>query len=1221
MSIKSTLFRRILCASLCTIMTVPVMGASLSVSAATAGQTVLSAETDTETPLKNTSDIEWDGISLGESVTINCSAKGGTGKKQFAVFYKGSSDTAWKTLSAYSAKDTVTFTPSEAGLYTVRVRVKDESGTTKAKDFDLCVNQTVNADFLREHKVGITGTFCGWGFGDDEYIPDVEMTDDDGDGVWEGVVNIDNVTEDMIEELITEDEDFNRVGTGIYGIQCKIRLDDEWNYSWASYESMYDRTENSQTNLCIPATAGDSLSFRVFLDTNQVMSDDYDPDEEDAYYVWKTGIEAVSNVPLKNTSDIKWNGISLGESVTINCSAKGGTGKKQFAVFYKGSSDTAWKTLSAYSTKDTVTFTPTEAGLYTVRVRVKDESGATKAKDFNLCVNQTVNADFLREHKVGITGTFCGWGFGDDSEYIPDVEMTDDDGDGVWEGVVNIDNVTEDMIEELITTDEDYNTVATGVYGIQCKIRLDDEWNYLWASYESMYDRTENSQTNLCIPATAGDSLSFRVFLDTNQVMSDDYDPDEEDAYYVWKTGIEAVSNVPLKNTSDIKWNGISLGESVTINCSAKGGTGKKQFAVFYKGSSDTAWKTLSAYSTKDTVTFTPTEAGLYTVRVRVKDESGATKAKDFNLCVNQTVNADFLREHKVGITGTFCGWGFGDDSEYIPDVEMTDDDGDGVWEGVVNIDNVTEDMIEELITTDEDYNTVATGVYGIQCKIRLDDEWNYLWASYESMYDRTENSQTNLCIPATAGESLSFRVFLDTNQVMSDDYDPTDSDAYMVWRTGVKDIHSTKNPESLNMSVGSIRQMNTIWDGNFLGDPQTYECDCDEGTGVKQFAMSYKKPGQTNWKTLYPFSTKNTFKFNPKEEGFYFIRFQVKDETGRTGEFSHTVEFVDKKGLSANQTVLAYLKSHKPEIYGSFDGTVEMNDNDGDGVWKGTVTIDKVTKDMIQGSGNNSGMFGVCCRIYVNSEYSHGYISWGDYSPYGTRSSAIDLCVPATVGQPLSFRVTLNTNRVVLSGIPVDDEYANIAWRTGVEVIYPFKNTSSISTKSMELGNMANIYARAVGAEGSKQYKVLYRELNEENWKTLSDYTSKTYHSFSPKKAGTYIVRVKVKDQNGSVAVKDMKIIVYNPLKNLSEISSKNITLGDEVYITGSAQGGKGDYLYAVYYKKASSSTWTKGRGFEWCENLSITPKAAVKYDIRVIVKDKTGKFVSKYFTINVTK
>jgi hypothetical protein len=160
----------------------------------------------------------------------------------------------------------------------------------------------LSADELKTHSVGICGAFNGWGA-----TPDVVMTDDDGDGIWEGTVEIDNVTEDMITESTEDKGSAGVVSRGFSGVQFKVRLDNEWGTSWGDYEEAYDRTENSQTNCCAKeAVAGQSLTIKVKLDTTSLASDSLPVDDDDAYTLWNVTYTAevgAAETPAEESSE------------------------------------------------------------------------------------------------------------------------------------------------------------------------------------------------------------------------------------------------------------------------------------------------------------------------------------------------------------------------------------------------------------------------------------------------------------------------------------------------------------------------------------------------------------------------------------------------------------------------------------------------------------------------------------------------------------------------------------------------------------------------------------------------------------------------------------------------------------------------------------------------------------------------------------------------------
>ena len=136
---------------------------------------------------------------------------------------------------------------------------------------------TKTAD-IADHKVGVAGGFNNW-------AEDVELTDADGDGIYEGVVEVAEVTEDMIKPWSVDDKE-----TGESYLQFKVRLDGEWTDSWGNYEPLHDRCYNSQSNVPVKeAVAGKPISFKVYFDTTGPNPDalknpkSYAEEGDDAY--------------------------------------------------------------------------------------------------------------------------------------------------------------------------------------------------------------------------------------------------------------------------------------------------------------------------------------------------------------------------------------------------------------------------------------------------------------------------------------------------------------------------------------------------------------------------------------------------------------------------------------------------------------------------------------------------------------------------------------------------------------------------------------------------------------------------------------------------------------------------------------------------------------------------------------------------------------------------
>lgn len=88
---------------------------------------------------ENTSTVESTTISLGNSIRITCSAKGGSGFYQYAVYYKRSSAENWTTKQSLSSNTNVSIKPKAKTTYEISVKVKDSLGNVTKKRFTITV--------------------------------------------------------------------------------------------------------------------------------------------------------------------------------------------------------------------------------------------------------------------------------------------------------------------------------------------------------------------------------------------------------------------------------------------------------------------------------------------------------------------------------------------------------------------------------------------------------------------------------------------------------------------------------------------------------------------------------------------------------------------------------------------------------------------------------------------------------------------------------------------------------------------------------------------------------------------------------------------------------------------------------------------------------------------------------------------------------------------------
>ena len=97
--------------------------------------------------------------------------------------------------------------------------------------------------------------------------------------------------------------------------------------------------------------------------------------------------------------------------------------------------------------------------------------------------------------------------------------------------------------------------------------------------------------------------------------------------------------------------------------------------------------------------------------------------------------------------------------------------------------------------------------------------------------------------------------------------------------------------------------------------------------------------------------------------------------------------------------------------------------------------------------------------------------------------------------------------------------------------------------------------------------------------------------------------------------------VAVTFPLSNTSKLSADSVILGKSITVNCAAKEGTAPYTYAVYYRKAGTTKWSTVQGYKANSIVTITPKAAVAYEVRVAVKDANGKIARKDMTLAVKK
>ena len=362
------------------------------------------------------------------------------------------------------------------------------------------------------------------------------------------------------------------------------------------------------------------------------------------------------------------------------------------------------------------------------------------------------------------------------------------------------------------------------------------------------------------------------------------------------------------------------------------------------------------------------------------------------------------------------------------------------------------------------------------------------------------------------------------------------------------------------------------------VGNSVTVTCSASGGTSPYTYKVEYKKSSSDSYTTAQAFSSTTSVKITPSAATSYDIKVTVKDNAGKT----------------AAKTLSLTVNS---------DTTTALTN-------KSTISATSVTlgKSVTVTGAASGGKTPYQYAVYYKKAASTSYTTVQGYS---TAKSIV-----VTPGAATTYDVR----------VKVKDSAGTVKTKDfTLKVTAPasaLKNTSTISATSVALGKSVTVTGAATGGTTPYYYAAYIKKSTSDSFTQVRSYSTTKTITVKPTAAGTYTVRIKVKDGKGTVVNKDVTLkVTSSTLTNTSTLSATSITLGSKITITGKASGGTTPYKYAAYYKKSSSSTYSKIRDYSTTATMTVTPATATTYDIRVKVKDNAGKVVNKDFTVKVTK
>ena len=552
----------------------------------------------TGTVLSNNSSVSSGSVYLGKSVTLKGAAANGSGSYKYAYFYKPQSSSSWSTIQAFNTKTSVSFTPGAVGTYDLCIKVKDSTENVVKKYFTLTCSQAFNN----------TSTI--------------------------------SASKINLGRSVTVTGSSTSKNTCTYAVWYHTKGTTGWS-------KVQDYSSNSKISIT-PSKAGTFEACIKVKDSTGAIAPKY--------------FEFSVNGKLNNKSALSFQSIEAGGSVTVKCAASGGAGSYTYLIQYRKSGAASWTTKQNYTSNTSAVIQLSNAGEYEFKIAVKDAIGDVVA----VTKNVTVVSPIVPKLTVSKSSIVCG------QTVAFSVTATGGTG-GYTYAFYYKDTNSSDWIQKQnfsTNTKVEAKPSKAGSYEVCAKVK--DSSGTVKKTYgsfkvtpavtvkASLSSATIIKGQTTTVTATASNGsggYKYAIYLkksdsdkwtekqdfSTNAKLS--LKPAYSGAYQVCvkaKDSIGGVAKIYLnitvkpsvENTSSLSATSIKLKNSVTVNTTAKNGSGGYTFAVLYKKVANEKWTTVQDFKSSSSVKITPLSATNYDICVKAKDSIGTIAKKYFTLKV-----------------------------------------------------------------------------------------------------------------------------------------------------------------------------------------------------------------------------------------------------------------------------------------------------------------------------------------------------------------------------------------------------------------------------------------------------------------------------------------------------------------------------------------------------------------------------------------------------------
>ncbi|MCI9272542.1 MAG: SH3 domain-containing protein [Clostridiales bacterium] len=550
----------------------------------------------------------------GNSLQLSAQASKGVGQLQYKFSYE--KDGVWVRIQDYSSSQTATWTPEQPGDYQLVVFVKDSQGVEVTKGMPYRVTESIplrirsfTADIPSPQYTGssIRLTAEGEGEGKLQYQFLCRI-----DGVWEEIQGYSDKSSAVWEPAIagnyalavyvknSQGQETSKILT--YEIKAKKPI------VIASFQAEKSSPQlvGTQIKLTASASGGEgALQYRfAYQKDGQWMTlRDYSaqgaatwtPITAGTYTLGvfvkdSSGTEELKTMsfqirtpdPIVVTALLASPNDSqmLGSEVALAASARGGEGELRYRFAYR-KGEVNWTTIQDYSSQQAIRWTPREAGEYQVAVFVKDAMGNEEQKSLSYVVNQP--------DPVEVT------------KFTMDLPSPQQPGTTVYLSASAKGGV--------------------GDYQYRFAYKEGANWVYLGDYSSRNYATWTPSKPGVY---TLGAFVRDRLGAEGQKTASFTIEQKDE----------------PLEITgfSTDKASPQLEGASIKLTAQAKGGSGSLEYRFSYQQAGG-SWTTIRDYGS-NSATWTPQQAGLYTLRVTVRSGNKEI-SRDVSYVVNRYIAAD----------------------------------------------------------------------------------------------------------------------------------------------------------------------------------------------------------------------------------------------------------------------------------------------------------------------------------------------------------------------------------------------------------------------------------------------------------------------------------------------------------------------------------------------------------------------------------------------------